>query len=303
MKILLTGSDGQLGQEIIKTKPPGIELISTNKNEFNLANIGNINSQLLKIDPNFIINCGAFTNVDQAEVNRKIVMDINSLSVKEISKFLLKKGGNLLQISTDFVFNGSQSKAYKVDDKLSPINHYGFSKAKAEEYMHKILGPTNQGIIIRTSWLMGTISNNFLLTMLKLHKEKEIINVVSDQISCPTSTRTLSQACWKAILLKNQIKSNNKNKVPILHWCDNGVASWYDVAYSIGEIAKELNIINIPAEVNPIKSEEYNRKAKRPNFSLLDCVSTRKYLKLEGIYWRESLKESLNILVKNSKNL
>ena len=124
---------------------------------------------------------------------------------------------------------------------------------------------------------MGPRKNNFLLTMLKLHEEKEIIEVVSDQISCPTSTNTLAKACWKSLLLNKNIHSIHKDSVPILHWCDDGLASWYDVAYTIGEIAEELGIITKSAYIEPIKTSKYISKAKRPNFSLLDCESSKRF--------------------------
>ena len=303
MKVLLTGSQGQLGFSIQQFTPRGIDLICLNKNQFDLSNISKIKENLENIRPDFIINCGAYTNVDMAEEQKEKVMNINANSVKEISLYLNKNGGNLIQVSTDYVFDGLKSKAYKVDDEVSPINQYGLSKAKAEKYINEILGGTNQAVIIRSSWLMGTISKNFLLTMINLHQTKEDINVVSDQISCPTSTKTLSKACWKIIELI--IKDPNKfNNMPILHWCDNGIASWYDIAVAIGEISKRNGLIDSPAFINPIKSEDYNMKAKRPTFSLLDCTSSKELLNLKGEYWRNSLEssiKSLNWYIKNEK--
>ena len=237
IKVLLTGSQGQLGFSIKKLNPKGINLVSLDKNQFDLSRITNIKKKLEEIKPDFIINCGAYTNVDMAEYKKENVMDINANSVKEIALYLKKNGGNLIQISTDYVFDGLSSNSYKEKDKVCPLNHYGLSKAKAEKFIQEILGNTNQGIVIRTSWLMGTTSKNFLLTMIKLHQTKKEINVVSDQISCPTSTTTLAEACWKAIQLKMEKNPYKNNFMPILHWCDNGIASWYDVAVAIGEIS------------------------------------------------------------------
>ena len=298
MKVLLTGSEGQLGQAIINSKPNNIQLFSLSKHEFDLRKKELIISKLNKINPKFVINCGAFTNVDLAETDRKLATNINSSSVREICNYLKEKGGGLIQISTDYVFNGNKSIAYKVDDRVSPINHYGYTKAKAEEYIQDILKEQNQAIIIRTSWLMGPVKKNFLLTMLKLHQEKEIIEVVSDQISCPTSTKTLAKACWKSILINQTIHSFYKNSVPTLHWCDNGLASWYDVAITIGELAKELGLTTKSAHIQPIKSSKYFSKAKRPNFSLLDCELSKDILEIKGIHWRTTIKESLNTIIR-----
>ena len=297
IKVLVTGSKGQLAFSIEKLKPEGIELICLDKIQFDLSKINNIKKNLEDIKPDFIINCGAYTNVDKAEDEKETVMNINSESVKEIALYLKKNGGNLIQISSDYVFDGLSSIAYKVKDKVCPINKYGLSKAKSEKFIQEILGDTNQGMVIRTSWLMGPTSKNFLLTMIKLHQTKKEFNVVSDQISCPTSTKTLAQACWKAIKLKADKIHLKDNFMPILHWCDNGIASWYDVAIAIGEISSKYGLVNFPAFINPIKSENYPTKAKRPSFSLLDCNSSREFLDLKGEYWRKSLEISIKSIV------
>ena len=297
IKVLLTGSKGQLGFSIRQFNPKGIQLLSLNKNQFDLSKINDIKKNLENIKPDFIINCGAYTNVDMAEDEKETVMNINANSVKEIAYYLQKNGGNLIQISTDYVFDGLKSRAYKVNDKVCPLNQYGLSKAKSEKFIKEILGNTKQGIVIRTSWLMGAVSKNFLLTMIKLHQTKKEINVVSDQISCPTSTKTLAKACWKLIKLKLEGTICEDNFMPILHWCDNGIASWYDIAIAIGEISTKNGLVNSPAFVNPIKSRNYPIKAKRPRFSLLDCNSSREFLDLKGEYWRKSLEFSIKSIV------
>ncbi len=295
MKVLLTGCNGQLGFAIQKSTLKGMQLLSLDKNQFDLSKTNNIKKKLGEIKPDFIINCGAYTNVDMAEEEKEKekVMNINANSLKEISQYLKRNGGNLIQISTDYVFDGRNTTGYKVDDKVSPINQYGVSKAKAEKFIQKILGDTNQAVIIRTSWLMGTTGKNFLLTMLKLHQTKKEINVISDQISCPTSTKTIAEACWKVIKLKMERNLYNFNFMPILHWSDNGIASWYDIAIAIGEISAKNGLVNSPAFINPIKSKNYHTRAKRPNLSLLDCSSSKEFLDLKGEYWRNSLENSI----------
>jgi len=295
--VLLTDAGGQLASYIKNLNPKGIQLVCVDKHQFDLSKINNIQNKLDEIKPDFIINCGAYTNVDMAEDQKETVMDINANSVKEISLYLKKHGGNLIQISTDYVFDGYNSRAYQVKDKVCPINNYGLSKARAEQFIQLILGDTNQGIVIRTSWLMGNIGNNFLLKMIKLHQTKKEINVVSDQISCPTSTKTLAEACWKAVLIKLEKKFYRNNYMPILHWCDDGIASWYDITMAIGEISAKNGLVNFPAFVNPIKSENYLTKAKRPRFSLLDCKSSREFLDLNGQYWRDSLEVSIKSII------
>ncbi len=298
IKVLLTGSKGQLGFSIENLAPKDINLVSLDKSQFDLSKINNIKKNLEDIKPDFIINCGAYTNVDMAEEEKENVMNINANSVKEIALYLKKHGGNLIQISTDYVFDGLNSNAYKVNDNVCPLNQYGLSKARAEKFIQEILGDTNQGMVIRTSWLMGTIRKNFLLTMIKLHQKEKKINVVSDQISSPTSTKTLAEACWKAIKLKLEKNFYKDKFMPILHWSDDGIASWYDIAVAIGEISAKHGLVEFPAFVNPIKTENYPRKAKRPNFSILDCTSSREYLGIKGEYWRKSLEVSIKLIAK-----
>ena len=298
IKVLLTGSKGQLGFSIEQLNPKGFQLVSLDKNQLDLSKINNITEILEDIKPDFIINCGAYTNVDMAEDEKENVMNINANSVKKIALYLKNHGGYLIQISTDYVFNGLNLNAYKVNEKVCPLNQYGLSKARAEKYIQEILGDTNQGIVIRTSWLMGTVSKNFLLKMIKLHQTNEEINVVSDQISCPTSTKTLAEACWTLIKIILEGNIDKEKFMPILHWCDSGVASWYDIAVAIGEISAKKGLINFPAFINPIKSENYPTKAKRPRFSLLDCTSSREFLGLKGQYWRKSLEVSIESIIK-----
>ena len=159
-----------------------------------------------------------------------------------------------------------------------------------------ILSKTNQGFIIRTSWLIGSVGRNFALTILKLHKEQENISVVSDQIGSPTTTSSLARACWKLITL-NSSQKNNQIIIPsICHYADEGIASWYDLAIAIGELAEEIGLIKKAAKVTPIPSSAYPSKALRPNFSVLDCTKTYKLLNLKPLHWRSSLYQLLKEL-------
>ena len=241
--------------------------------------------------PDFVCNCGAYTNVDKAEIQQDIAFKVNSEAPKALSEALLSSGGKLLQISTDFVFDGNQSLPYKPSQPTNPLGVYGLSKARGELAVLKIL--KNKGFILRTSWLIGPVSNNFALTMLKLHSERKEIKVISDQVGCPTSTKTLSIACWK--LMKKIQSYSNDNEIPqnIFHFSDAGVASWYDLAIAVGEYAKELGILKNQANIIPITSKEYSSLAKRPHYSLLDSSSTRQFLDLPAIDWRTTLKEIL----------
>ena len=294
IKVLLTGSNGQLGKTISLCKPENIDLITPKREDLDLSNFQKCKEIIYKLKPDWVINCGAYTQVDNAEKEYKLALKINADAPKAFSEALKINGGNLLQISTDFVFNGKSNTPYQVNDARNPINKYGFTKLVGEEFVEKILEPEGQSIILRTSWVISPFGKNFLLTMLNLHKTKEYINVVSDQIGCPTSTFTLAKVCWKLIIMK----MNNTNFPKKFHYSDSGTASWYDLALEIGEIAEKYSLIKKQSFVKPIKTIDYPTPASRPNFSLLDSSETNKILGLKEIHWRYALKDILKKLVK-----
>jgi len=297
MKVLITGSQGQLGKELLKNIPHDIEVIAADRKTFNLLDLKNCREFIFDNKPDWIINAAAYTAVDLAEDEEEKAMLINGEAPTEIANTLKKTGGKLLQISTDFVFDGKSSSPYKVDDEPNPINIYGKSKLLGENGIKNILQDNNQYIILRTSWVMGSEGNNFTKTMLRLLKIKEKVSVVYDQIGCMTSSKYLSHICW-LIIQKDITKNINNQK--ILHWTDAGVSSWFDIATEIGDLSFKLNLLKNPAKVLPISSDNFPTRAKRPNFSLLDSSITKEILNIENKYWRYSLLEILQEL--KSKN-
>ena len=199
MKVLITGSNGQLGKALLKLTPKGIEVIPTNRSNFNLENIDQCKNFIGKHNPDWVINAGAYTAVDLAEDEPRKAMLVNGEAPKEIAKTLKELGGNLIHISTDFVFDGSQSFPYQPDQTPRPISVYGETKLAGEEGIKQVLGDDNNYLILRTSWVIGPVGKNFLITMLKLHNSKDTISVVCDQIGCITSTNSLSMIIWKII--------------------------------------------------------------------------------------------------------
>ena len=296
MKILITGSNGQLGNALNFTKPKNMNILNPNRINFDLTKNHQISNYILDNNPDWIINCGAYTNVEKAESEQDLAFQINAIAVKTISETLLKTKGKLIQISTDFVFDGKSSIPYKTSDFPSPQNIYGLSKLKGEQYVKEIIEKTQKGIVLRTSWLMSNFGNNFATKILKLHKEKEIINVVSDQIGSPTSAFNLANICWQIISSHNSWCDDSQNQIPIFHFSDAGVASWYDVAVAVGEIGIQTGLIRKMAEVNPVKSDNYNSKAKRPSFSVLDTHKIKKLLNSKSKHWRKSMIEFLSLI-------
>jgi dTDP-4-dehydrorhamnose reductase len=196
---------------------------------------------------------------------------------------LAGSGGRLLQVSTDFVFNGEQGHPYRPEQDLDPIGVYGLSKAEGEQRARAAL-PADRCCVLRTSWVYGPVGKNFCLTMLRLHRLKaaagEPLAVVADQVGCPTATHTLATACWAAI---------GRQASGILHWSDAGAASWYDFAVAIGELGVARGLLPQAAEVRPITTDDYPTPARRPSYSLLDCSATRVALGLEPRHWRQAL--------------
>ena len=294
MKVIITGITGQLGWALKRTKPKEIEIIPCNRNLVDLKEEKSIIKFIEENNPDWVINCAAYTNVDKAEKEKDLAIKINGNAPREIAKVLNHIGGHLLQISTDFVFNGEKNTPYKTTDSKNPVNYYGYSKALGEDYILDILDKNGQVHILRTSWLMGPVGNNFALKILQLLKTKKEINVVSDQIGAPTSTLNLAKACWK-ILENSQNKSLDDGSDKILHWANEGIASWYDIAFSIGLIANKIGLINNKTAVNPISTKNFPTAAIRPKYSVLDTFSTKSILNLNNSHWMKGLDNDLKI--------
>ena len=292
MKVLLTGAAGQLGQALRQTKPTGVELIATSRSGgddllgLDLADAQACRAAVEHHQPDWVLNAGAYTAVDKAESEPDLAHAVNAAAPAAFAETLRQYGGRLLQLSTDFVFNGQQGTPYRTDQQRDPLGVYGLSKARGEEAVQASLGNNGAGIILRTSWVIGPVGRNFALTMLRLHRDRDELGVVADQLGCPSSTLNLAMACWKAL--------EPGSSAPVMHWCDAGAASWYDVAVAVGELGAELGLLESPAKVNPISSSDYPTPAQRPSYSLLDCQGSRASLGLEGQHWRSALRDVLN---------
>jgi dTDP-4-dehydrorhamnose reductase len=297
MKILLTGAAGQLGHALRQQLPAGVDLIATSRSgdggagllPLDLADAGACRNAVIEHRPDWVLNAGAYTAVDKAESEPELALAVNGGAPRAFAEALVETGGRLLQVSTDFVFNGQQGSPYRPEQARYPLGAYGATKAAGEEAVEQVLGGSGQGVILRTSWVIGPVGKNFALTMLRLHRERgasgQELGVVEDQVGCPTSTATLAEACWRLITANV--------KEPVLHWCDAGAASWFDVAVAVGELAQELGLLDQPAPVNPLTTAEYPLPAHRPSYSLLDCSSSRRALGLAPTPWRKALSQLL----------
>ena len=288
MRVLLTGAGGQLGTALQKSCPGAVELIATNQAELDLSDAKACTAMVAALKPDWVLNGGAYTAVDRAEEQPQLAEAVNAAAPRAFAEALAELGsGRLLQISTDFVFSGQQGHPYGAEDQAAPLGVYGASKARGEAAVLEVLGQ-QRACVLRTSWLYGPVGKNFCLTMLRLHEIKaaagEALNVVADQVGCPTHTAGLASACWQVLA---------RDIGGMQQWSDAGVASWYDFAVAIGEEAVALGILATAAKVNPISTAEYPTPAQRPSYSLMDCSASRKALGLEPLHWRQGLRQVL----------
>ncbi len=258
MKILVTGSNGQLGSEIrcLESEYPKYKFTFTDLNSLDITS--NCDLQLFFKDKSFdaLINCAAYTNVDKAEDDIESAYKVNFEAVKYLSEICRQKKISMVHISTDYVFDGNKVDAYDENDFTNPESIYGKSKLEGEKIMKKI-NPMNS-IIIRTSWVFSKFGKNFVKTILRLISEKEEFGVVSDQFGSPTNAAHLAKDIIRIIP-----KLKNKN-VETFHYSNQGYCSWYDFALEILSYSKKKS------KVKPIKTKNYITKAKRPFHSSLN---------------------------------
>jgi dTDP-4-dehydrorhamnose reductase len=280
MKVLLTGAAGQLGEALQRSRPgSGVELRALTRQELDLADAEACRQAVEAFRPDWLINAGAYTAVDRAESEPELAQAVNAAAPAAFAQALQASGGRLLQVSTDFVFNGAQGSPYRPRQPVQPLGVYGATKAAGEAAAAAALAPERL-CILRTSWVYGPVGQNFLLTMLRLHREREQLRVVADQVGCPTATPGLAAACWAVI---------GQDLGGLHHWSDAGAASWYDFAVAIGELGVNAGLLSRAAAVEPISTADYPTPAQRPSYSLLDCTATRAALQLQPEHWRSAL--------------
>lgn len=286
MKALITGKGGQLAWELEQLAPNDVELISVGINELDVTNEQVVLSIITTEKPDVVINAAAYTAVDKAETDVELAYAVNELGITYIAKACKKINARVLHVSTDFVFDGKSTAPYKTEDKPNPLNVYGASKLAGETALQKILPETN--VIVRTAWVYSINGNNFVKSILRLMKEKEKLGIVSDQVGSPTWAKGLAQWLW-VVVYKPEITG-------IYHWTDAGVASWYDFAIAIQELAIEKGILENAIPVLPIPATQYPALAKRPQFSIIDKTSAEEVSGLNTVHWRKHLSAMMDSL-------
>lgn len=303
MRILITGSNGQLGYELKRTAPESFKLLAVDVDQLDITSATAVDAFFKAHKPDAVINAAAYTAVDKAETDREMAYAVNATGPRFLAQSCADAGIPMVQVSTDFVFDGSQSTPYQPEDKPNPISVYGDSKLKGEQAVLELLG--NKAAIIRTAWVYSSHGNNFVKTMLRLMAEKDQLGVVADQIGTPTWAKTLAEACWSASckLLAESGKQEKTDSLQLTayssthHWTDAGAASWYDFAEAIQEEAIILGLLDKRIPVNPIPASAYPTPAKRPSFSVLDKTSAYSQLNMKPLHWRQNLRLMLQELV------
>ena len=280
--ILITGCNGQLGNEM--------QLLAKANNQFNyfftdvaeldITNEEAIRDFVQKNEIDCIVNCAAFTAVDKAEESEDLCNLLNNTAPGYLAKAINERGGCMVQVSTDYVFDGTNHTPYREDEPTCPATVYGRTKLAGEE---SVMQNCPRSIVIRTAWLYSTFGNNFVKTMLRLGREKESLGVIFDQIGTPTYARDLAVAIFAAL---------NQGIVPgIYHFSNEGVISWYDFTKAIHKIAGITD-----CKVRPLHTEEYPAPAPRPHYSVLDKTKIKDTYHIEVPYWEDSLQECINLL-------
>ncbi|MDD6007991.1 MAG: dTDP-4-dehydrorhamnose reductase [Prevotellaceae bacterium] len=282
MNILLTGCNGQLGNEIqLLEKDYGQHrFFNTDVAELDITNQLAVADFVGRNEIDGIINCAAYTAVDKAEDNKELCTTLNTVAPAYLAAAVEKRGGWIVQVSTDYVFNGKAHKPYMETDTPSPDSVYGSTKLAGELGVQKFC---KRAMVIRTAWLYSTFGNNFVKTMIRLGKEREELGVVFDQIGTPTYAGDLAKAIMTAV--EKGIKPG------VYHFSNEGVISWYDFTKAIHRIAGITT-----CKVRPIHTSEYPTPANRPHFSVLDKTKIKETYDMEIPYWEESLHKCIEKL-------
>ncbi|MFC3809458.1 dTDP-4-dehydrorhamnose reductase [Lacihabitans lacunae] len=279
MRVLVLGGNGQLGQCLAKVSAEYTisHVFFADEIIGNILDQNILNTLFTNEEPDFVINCAAYTAVDKAEDEIELAKAINETGAKNVAEVCKAFGATLIHISTDFVFEGNIPALLDEENIACPISVYGSTKLEGE---HRVAEVLDNYYILRTSWLYSEFAGNFMKTMLRLANDRTELSVIVDQIGTPTYGVDLARAIFVII-------TSNKTEYGLYHYSNEGAISWFDFASAIFEIS------NISIKLNPIKTSEYITKAKRPAFSAMDKSKIKTKFNLEIPYWRESLKISL----------
>ncbi len=289
MKILITGAGGQLGHETqLMLQHKGINTIGIGRKDVDFSQPEQVAEYIASQRADWVINCAAYTQVDKAEENAELAFQVNRDAAQAVAEGVQSYAGRLLQVSTDFIFDGRQSHPYREHDRANPLGVYGQSKWEGEQAVQKILPDAT---ILRTAWVYGIHGHNFVKTILHLASEREELGIIDEQIGSPSWTFDISQAMYTLI---------EKECTGIYHFSNEGVASWYDFALALINEAQSLGMKLKIKHTKPIPASAYPTPAARPAYSVLSKEKIRGLLDYDIPHWRDSLKTMLKELKRAS---
>ncbi len=279
MNILITGCNGQLGNEIqlLQSGCPQHTFYNTDVAELDITDQEAIEAFVARNNIDGIVNCAAYTAVDKAESNEQLCTLLNATAPGYLAKAIDRRGGWMIQVSTDYVFDGTHHTPYLETDSVCPNSVYGRTKLAGEQQVQQAC---RQSMIIRTAWLYSPFGNNFVKTMVRLGHEKDELGVIFDQIGTPTYAHDLAAAIFTAI--EKGIKPG------IYHYTDEGVTSWYDFTKAIHRLAGITS-----CHVRPLHTAEYPTPACRPHYSVLDKTKIKQAYNIDIPHWEESLRQCI----------
>ena len=302
MKILLAGASGQLGQELLPLLARHGDVTTVDRLvnaplspecvKMDLGDLNNVEIFLNRLHPDLLVNAAAYTAVDAAENDSFPAFRLNAELPGCMARWAERSGAMMFHYSTDYVFDGEKGQAYLEDDETRPLNVYGESKLAGE---WAIAASKCRHIILRTSWVYSAHGSNFVLSMLRLARERPVLNIVSDQTGCPTWARNLASVSGE-IIRQLLLRKSETAKDGLYHYCDRSVASWYDFARSIFSVAEELGMLKDQPDTIPVNSTEFPQVAERPAYSVLDTAAIRRAFTIEPPELSQSLKTCLKEL-------
>jgi len=284
LKVLITGAGGQVGSALLVCAPAGVDCVGLDRGGLDLCDAAAIEKCIATERPAVVINCAAFTAVDKAESEPELARAVNATAPGILGRACAAAGARLVQVSTDYIFDGRVPRPYLPTDTPSPLNVYGATKLAGEQAVAAVAGLDWR--IVRTSWVYSANGHNFVRTMLRLFAERDEVSVVVDQVGSPTSAPTLAQFLWRVAL------TDDASGV-LAHYTDAGVASWFDFAVAILDEGQRLGLISRAVRVQPIGSEQYPTPARRPAYSVLNARSSVARFAATRPHWRAALREVL----------
>lgn len=282
MRVLVSGSGGQLGRALAASTPAGATLIAPPEAEFDIGNLEQVAAVVAKYEPDLLINAAAWTAVDKAEAEEGQALLVNATAVGHLASAAADVGARFVQVSTDYVFDGEACQPYRPDTPPAPASAYGRTKLAGER---AAIARHPAPLIVRTAWVYAAAGNNFVRTMLRLMAESDEVRVVADQVGSPTHAASLARAIWA-------LESHSG----VFHWTDAGITSWYDFAQAIQDEALRLGLLTRAAQIIPIGTADYPTPARRPAWSVLDKSSSWA-ITGPARHWRHELIDCLEEII------